>query len=188
MSTKDRDYWRKKYNGTTNYTEKRRFRVGSSDPTHWREDELETPYVDIGTEGQKAKPSNFWSWHNRLLLFALLFAASFKIYQHFEQQPQQPQQWHRLPVTHQQQPPPVPAAPMPAPAPSLEQLQDLQLQRQRDEQERHRLERLQREQAKAQAWEKFYQPSAFCREHATVECANLYIRARRAFDAQWQDG
>lgn len=160
----------------TNY-EKPRFRVGSSDPTHWREDELQTPSVNLGRGRKNVKPTK-WAWHNKLLLCALLFVSIFKIYQYSQQQPEPQQlQPHRLPV-----------APQPLPVPTSEpapELQALELQRQRDADDRHRLELFRHEQAKAQAWEKFYQPSAFCREHATVECANLYIRARRAFDAQW---
>jgi len=42
------------------------------------------------------------------------------------------------------------------------------------------------EQARAAAWAKFYRPSASCRDSVSVECANAYIRAKRAFEAQYK--
>lgn len=187
MGTNDRDYWREKYNETTNYTEKSNFRVGLSDPTHWREDELQTPSFNRGKGSTNAKPSKFWSWHNRLLLCALLVAALLKIYQHFQQQPQQ---LYRLPTTYQQS--------LPAPAEPRPSLEQLALEQQRLEAEQRKAaaaaeftqrehERERREAAKAAAWANYFQPSAFCKVNATVECANAYIRAKNKFNAEWSD-
>lgn len=38
------------------------------------------------------------------------------------------------------------------------------------------------------AWERHFKPSAACRDNPnTVDCANVYIRTRRAFDACYKD-
>lgn len=43
-------------------------------------------------------------------------------------------------------------------------------------------------QQKEAAWEREFKPSAACRNDAsTIECANVYIRARRAFEASYKD-
>ena len=39
--------------------------------------------------------------------------------------------------------------------------------------------------AKAAAWKKFYKRPAACETNADVECANHFIRSKRAFEAQW---
>ncbi len=43
-------------------------------------------------------------------------------------------------------------------------------------------------QRKAAAWAAFYKAPAHCAEVATVECANDYIRARKAFEARYRAG
>lgn len=45
-----------------------------------------------------------------------------------------------------------------------------------------------REQRRADAWERFYQPSEPCRlDSATLACANEHMAARKRFDAQYVD-
>ena len=67
---------------------------------------------------------------------------------------------------------------------------DLEMQRAiarqelKDRLDREHAERVQRRNA---AWERFYQPSHECRRDATVECANAFIRAQRAFSEQYKD-
>jgi hypothetical protein len=50
--------------------------------------------------------------------------------------------------------------------------------------------RLANEQAarKERAWAKFYKQPAHCEQAATVECANGFIRAKRAFEAKYARG
>lgn len=44
------------------------------------------------------------------------------------------------------------------------------------------------ERKKEAAWEREFKPSAACRnDPSTMDCANVYIRARRAFDAGYKD-
>jgi len=38
------------------------------------------------------------------------------------------------------------------------------------------------------AWDKFYRPSAFCNDVATLECANAFIRAKRSFEREYARG
>jgi hypothetical protein len=38
------------------------------------------------------------------------------------------------------------------------------------------------------AWEKFYRRSAKCSDAGTVDCANEFIRARRAFEVKYSAG
>lgn len=45
-----------------------------------------------------------------------------------------------------------------------------------------------REERRRLAWERFYQPSAACREDpATLPCANAHMAARKRFDAEYVD-
>jgi hypothetical protein len=39
--------------------------------------------------------------------------------------------------------------------------------------------------ARERAWAAFYRPSPACRDASTTECANAYIRAKRAFEARY---
>ena len=39
--------------------------------------------------------------------------------------------------------------------------------------------------AKEEAWKRFYQPSDACRASWTGDCADAFIKAKRAFDAQY---
>ncbi len=52
--------------------------------------------------------------------------------------------------------------------------------------------RLQDQQAKEAAWNRFYQPSASCLNPPTwetqVDCGNVHIRAKREFEARWEQG
>jgi hypothetical protein len=41
---------------------------------------------------------------------------------------------------------------------------------------------------KARAWDKYYSPPPGCSDAATVECANSYIRAKRAFEERYARG
>lgn len=53
--------------------------------------------------------------------------------------------------------------------------------------QRQDAEHRQRDKKKEDAWRRFYKPSADCSSDAFVECGNAYIRARRAFEAQYKD-
>lgn len=37
------------------------------------------------------------------------------------------------------------------------------------------------------AWQKYFKPSQKCLDDSSVECANTYIRAKRAFNDQYKD-
>ncbi len=39
--------------------------------------------------------------------------------------------------------------------------------------------------AKEEAWKRFYQPNPACKANWTVDCANSYIAAKRAFEARY---
>jgi hypothetical protein len=41
---------------------------------------------------------------------------------------------------------------------------------------------------KARAWAKFYKAPSYCSDAATIECANGFIRAKRAFEQRWAQG
>lgn len=173
MGTNDRDYWREKYNKTTNYTEKSDFRVGSSDPTHWREDELHSMRQDRKTASKKGR-----TLLTTIFFWGCFFLSIYYAYKYFEQ-PNQTLRGLRLPILHQ---------PAEQKTPISVEVERLHLESQRLELERQRLEAQERrEAAKAVAWANYYQPSAFCKANATVECANAHIRARRKFDDEWRE-
>lgn len=66
----------------------------------------------------------------------------------------------------------------------LEMQRAIARQEMRDRLDREHAERVRRRNA---AWERFYQPSYECRRDATVECANAFIRAQKAFNEQYKD-
>ena len=41
---------------------------------------------------------------------------------------------------------------------------------------------------KQRAWERFYQPPAYCNDAGTMECANAFIRAKRSFEQRYARG
>ncbi len=132
MGQQDRDYWRERY------TERERTRnpqkVGSSDPTHWREDELDStrpPQKQHTTNRGKLGPflAAFPFWV--LLVFGLYYA-----YKYLEQ-PRNAPSWLRLPSLQR------PAVQKPPVSLEVERLylesQRLELERQRLELEKRRL-------------------------------------------------
>lgn len=74
--------------------------------------------------------------------------------------------------------------------------QKMELQRQKAAQMRAESDalaaRIQTEQAREAAWNRFYQPSASCLNpptwEAQVECGNAHIRAKREFEIRWEQG
>lgn len=47
---------------------------------------------------------------------------------------------------------------------------------------------LEKQTRRESAWQKFFQPSALCRnDPSRTDCANAYIRARKMFDTQYRD-
>lgn len=57
---------------------------------------------------------------------------------------------------------------------------------------RQAAERVQAEQQKEVAWQRFYQPSSKCLNPSSfdvsVECGNIHIRAKREFEVRWLAG
>lgn len=66
----------------------------------------------------------------------------------------------------------------------LEMQRAIARQKLKDRLDREHAERVKRRSA---AWERFYQPSPECLRDATVECANAFIRAQKAFNEKYKD-
>lgn len=146
------------------------------DPNHWREDELRAP---------RKRRTNPWAAALRVVCKGLLIlglaAASLWGWQQW-QQPGKATWLHSVPswVTtfipwrHTDKTNAVPSSPVGSPVKTARN----------DRQAQEQAAAIARKNA---AWDRYYQPSAFCRQEATVECANIYIRAKRKFEQEYQE-
>jgi hypothetical protein len=101
----------------------------------------------------------------------------------------------QAPAPSRIQPAPIEAViPKPAPDPRAEEREQREQFRLAEIAERRRREdealkaAQEAEARRDKAWARFYKPSELCAQHATVECANVYIRARREFEARFASG
>lgn len=181
MGIQDRDYWRDRYN--------HRSRAGDADPTHWRQDEL---YAS-------GKPAPVHPPEQLLMAVTIVFAvaaAAFFGFNYLSERKRQQlqvsmqdaqsraiaqareQALQRAQLLHQQT----------KQQEARRQLQHMQPQVQQQQMHSARQQALDAQSRKEVAWQKFYQPAPHCLQDATVECANAFIRAKRQFEATYQEG
>ena len=166
MGMQDRDYWRE--------WQKERDKHQSQDPRYdpkpFRRSNAPPPNAPPDLVGSN------WPWPYQLAVLALLFLAVFGLYKLVEPASKNPPpppsitpsvNYSGTPSAPPVNPPRVLPGYRPDPGPG----QDSELEQQKAR-------------ARQARWNSFYQPSPFCRENpATTDCANDFIRARRAFEA-----
>ncbi len=181
MGMEDRDYYREdhaKRQGMRYNKKRARYQSDDTswyDPKKYRRDRVSRagPLPDL--------PGADWPWVYQLLVIVTLMLACFGLYKLVSDAKVRPLKPATSASSSYPEPDDVGVAP--------------QKERQRDIQQRgaQRIEdqrvmdsralRLANAEKREAEWMRYFQPSASCRENpATVDCANEYIRARRAFD------
>ncbi|MGD9773205.1 hypothetical protein [Diaphorobacter sp.] len=199
MGIQDRDYYREDYaqkNGKRYDKRTATYRAAGdvlrtavqaaeqSNASSWYDPKQYRAKRQSMSDGPPDLPVANWPWPYQLIAFLVLIFATFGLYKFVSTL----KVGQKSSYTQTQ----VPAAESPRqprsdPHQQVER-RDQQLEQRRIDEQRAkeaRAKELAAAQKREAEWNRFYQPSASCAANpATVDCANEYIRARRAFDAR----
>ncbi len=183
MGQMDRDYWRVRYNRRT---------IGSVDPDHWRQDEIESVnrwsplprMARTATVPEVAPPE--WNWLRLFLFFGCIVLALLLTKEWLVRRDLQRSAKTAVKTVPMPQHPPVLEPTVNRSPESQRAIALAEREEQRKAELRQRREEAEYMRRKEAAWERSYKPSPSCAQSATVECGNEYIRARRAFDASYK--
>ena len=183
MAMDDCDYYRESHSRRQGMRyDKKNARYRSED-TPWYDPKKYRRERGNGTGSLPDLPSVGWHWWTQLLVVVTLMLASFGLYKLVSDSKARSVETAKSDNSSYTQIQQGDAASQKEAQRNARQLETRRLEDQR-------VRDLRAPQAvstekKEADWTRFFQPSAACRENpATVDCANEYIRARRAFDTR----